>query len=101
MYFAFLLLLPGQPKLVYRGKTWNSHKPISALLNFASRSQVKLQRFDKPPADNGVLLLSFQHLRHVITPLFFFQLYFEDGEREEMYEVNPEHTLLQMLQHKR
>ncbi|NXQ50171.1 TTC4 protein, partial [Catharus fuscescens] len=29
------------------------------------------------------------------------ELYFEDGEREEMYEVNPEHTLLQMLQHKR
>ncbi|KAF4797220.1 hypothetical protein TURU_077351 [Turdus rufiventris] len=28
------------------------------------------------------------------------ELYFEDGEREEMYEVNPEHTLLQMLQHK-
>ncbi|NXL78409.1 TTC4 protein, partial [Leptocoma aspasia] len=29
------------------------------------------------------------------------ELYFEDEEREEMYEVNPEHTLLQMLQHKR
>ncbi|NXI15279.1 TTC4 protein, partial [Irena cyanogastra] len=29
------------------------------------------------------------------------ELYFEDEEREEMYEVNPEHTLLQVLQHKR
>ncbi|XP_030906621.2 tetratricopeptide repeat protein 4 [Melopsittacus undulatus] len=29
------------------------------------------------------------------------QLYFEDEEREEMYELNPEHTLLQVLQHKR
>ncbi|CAN8217204.1 unnamed protein product [Coccothraustes coccothraustes] len=29
------------------------------------------------------------------------QLYFEDEEREEMYEVNPEHTLLQVLQHER
>ncbi|NWI58267.1 TTC4 protein, partial [Calyptomena viridis] len=29
------------------------------------------------------------------------ELYFEDEERAEMYEVNPEHTLLQMLQHKR
>ncbi|NWV33583.1 TTC4 protein, partial [Grantiella picta] len=29
------------------------------------------------------------------------ELYFEDGEREEMYEVSPEHTLLQMLQHER
>ncbi|NXS38600.1 TTC4 protein, partial [Pomatostomus ruficeps] len=29
------------------------------------------------------------------------ELYFEDEEKEEMYEVNPEHTLLQMLQHKR
>ncbi|RMC08718.1 hypothetical protein DUI87_14967 [Hirundo rustica rustica] len=27
------------------------------------------------------------------------ELYFEDEEREEMYEVNPDHTLLQMLQH--
>ncbi|NXD51696.1 TTC4 protein, partial [Corvus moneduloides] len=29
------------------------------------------------------------------------ELYFEDEEREEMYEVNPEHTLLQVLQHER
>ncbi|NXY38028.1 TTC4 protein, partial [Pomatorhinus ruficollis] len=29
------------------------------------------------------------------------ELYFEDEEREEMYEVDPEHTLLQVLQHKR
>ncbi|NXA31531.1 TTC4 protein, partial [Eudromia elegans] len=29
------------------------------------------------------------------------ELYFEDEERAEMYEVNPEHTLLQMLQHQR
>ncbi|KFP76625.1 Tetratricopeptide repeat protein 4, partial [Acanthisitta chloris] len=29
------------------------------------------------------------------------ELYFEDEERAEMYEVNPEHTLLQVLQHKR
>ncbi|NXP62523.1 TTC4 protein, partial [Chloropsis cyanopogon] len=29
------------------------------------------------------------------------ELYFEDEEREEMYEVNPEYTLLQVLQHKR
>ncbi|NWI19185.1 TTC4 protein, partial [Crypturellus soui] len=29
------------------------------------------------------------------------ELYFEDEERAEMYEVNPEHTLLQMLQHRR
>ncbi|NXO61700.1 TTC4 protein, partial [Phainopepla nitens] len=29
------------------------------------------------------------------------QLYFEDEKREEMYEVNPEHTLLQVLQHER
>ncbi|NXW76582.1 TTC4 protein, partial [Hirundo rustica] len=29
------------------------------------------------------------------------ELYFEDEEREEMYEVNPDHTLLQMLQHER
>lgn len=62
MYFAFLLPLPGEPKLVYPGKTWNSHKPIPVLLNFASDSQVELQRFDKPPADTGVLLLGFQQL---------------------------------------
>nr|XP_013817231.1 PREDICTED: tetratricopeptide repeat protein 4 [Apteryx mantelli mantelli] len=30
-----------------------------------------------------------------------FQLYFEDEEKAEMYEVNPEHTLLQVLQHQR
>ncbi|NXU84132.1 TTC4 protein, partial [Xiphorhynchus elegans] len=29
------------------------------------------------------------------------ELYFEDEEREELYEVNPEHTLLQVLQHER
>ncbi|NXG78408.1 TTC4 protein, partial [Baryphthengus martii] len=29
------------------------------------------------------------------------ELYFEDEERAEMYELNPEHTLLQVLQHKR
>ncbi|NXD21033.1 TTC4 protein, partial [Spelaeornis formosus] len=29
------------------------------------------------------------------------ELYFEDEEREEMYKVNPEHTLLQVLQHER
>ncbi|NXU18606.1 TTC4 protein, partial [Pardalotus punctatus] len=29
------------------------------------------------------------------------ELYFEDEEREEMYEVNPEQTLLQALQHER
>ncbi|NWW80720.1 TTC4 protein, partial [Climacteris rufus] len=29
------------------------------------------------------------------------ELYFEDEEREEIYEVNPEHTLLQVLQHER
>ncbi|XP_010213736.1 PREDICTED: tetratricopeptide repeat protein 4 [Tinamus guttatus] len=29
------------------------------------------------------------------------ELYFEDEERAEMYEVNPEHTLLQVLQHQR
>ncbi|NXC00540.1 TTC4 protein, partial [Orthonyx spaldingii] len=29
------------------------------------------------------------------------ELYFEDEEREEMYEVNPEQTLLQVLQHER
>ncbi|NXF02412.1 TTC4 protein, partial [Smithornis capensis] len=29
------------------------------------------------------------------------ELYFEDEERAEMYEVNPEHTLLQVLQHER
>ncbi|NWR28513.1 TTC4 protein, partial [Tachuris rubrigastra] len=29
------------------------------------------------------------------------EVYFEDEEREEMYEVNPEHTLLQVLQHER
>ncbi|NXC45808.1 TTC4 protein, partial [Penelope pileata] len=29
------------------------------------------------------------------------QLYFEDAEREELYELNPEHTLLQVLQHQR
>ncbi|NXK71316.1 TTC4 protein, partial [Amazona guildingii] len=29
------------------------------------------------------------------------ELYFEDEEREEMYELNPEHTLLQVLQHER
>ncbi|NWS99834.1 TTC4 protein, partial [Mionectes macconnelli] len=29
------------------------------------------------------------------------ELYFEDEEREEMYEVHPEHTLLQVLQHER
>uniref|UniRef100_A0A8C7A2Z0 Tetratricopeptide repeat domain 4 n=1 Tax=Nothoprocta perdicaria TaxID=30464 RepID=A0A8C7A2Z0_NOTPE len=29
------------------------------------------------------------------------KLYFEDEERAEMHEVNPEHTLLQMLQHRR
>ncbi|NWW97093.1 TTC4 protein, partial [Rhynochetos jubatus] len=29
------------------------------------------------------------------------ELYFEDEEREEMYELNPKHTLLQVLQHKR
>ncbi|NWX85375.1 TTC4 protein, partial [Nothoprocta pentlandii] len=29
------------------------------------------------------------------------ELYFEDEERAEMHEVNPEHTLLQMLQHHR
>ncbi|GAB0193201.1 tetratricopeptide repeat protein 4 [Grus japonensis] len=30
-----------------------------------------------------------------------FKLYFEDEERAEMYELNPEQTLLQMLQHQR
>ncbi|NXS95030.1 TTC4 protein, partial [Jacana jacana] len=29
------------------------------------------------------------------------ELYFEDEERAEMYELNPEHTLLQVLQHQR
>ncbi|KFP49532.1 Tetratricopeptide repeat protein 4, partial [Cathartes aura] len=29
------------------------------------------------------------------------ELYFEDAERAEMYELNPEHTLLQVLQHER
>ncbi|KFZ60488.1 Tetratricopeptide repeat protein 4, partial [Podiceps cristatus] len=29
------------------------------------------------------------------------ELYFEDEERAEMYELNPEHTLLQVLQHER
>ncbi|NXI35945.1 TTC4 protein, partial [Galbula dea] len=29
------------------------------------------------------------------------ELYFEDEERAEMYKLSPEHTLLQMLQHKR
>ncbi|KFP33874.1 Tetratricopeptide repeat protein 4, partial [Colius striatus] len=29
------------------------------------------------------------------------ELYFEDEERTEMYELNPEHTLLQVLQHQR
>ncbi|NXY82052.1 TTC4 protein, partial [Alcedo cyanopectus] len=29
------------------------------------------------------------------------ELYFEDAERAEMYKLNPEHTLLQVLQHKR
>ncbi|NXY49875.1 TTC4 protein, partial [Ceuthmochares aereus] len=29
------------------------------------------------------------------------ELYFEDEERAEMYKVNPEHTLLQVLQHQR
>ncbi|NXL44718.1 TTC4 protein, partial [Podilymbus podiceps] len=29
------------------------------------------------------------------------KLYFEDEERAEMYELNPEHTLLQVLQHER
>ncbi|NWX55313.1 TTC4 protein, partial [Promerops cafer] len=29
------------------------------------------------------------------------ELYFEDEEREEMFEVDPEHTLLQVLQHER
>ncbi|NXG67488.1 TTC4 protein, partial [Hemiprocne comata] len=29
------------------------------------------------------------------------ELYFEDEERAEMYELNPEHTLLQVLQHPR
>ncbi|NXN32036.1 TTC4 protein, partial [Nycticryphes semicollaris] len=29
------------------------------------------------------------------------ELYFEDEERAEMYELNPEHTLLQALQHQR
>lgn len=79
------------------------------MLNFASNSWVKLQRFDKPQLilvccywDFSSLVLSFMHHRHLITPLiFFFQLYFEDEEREEMYEVNPEHTLLQVLQHER
>ncbi|XP_050757203.1 tetratricopeptide repeat protein 4 isoform X2 [Gymnogyps californianus] len=29
------------------------------------------------------------------------ELYFEDAERAEMYKLNPEHTLLQVLQHER
>lgn len=48
------------------------------------------------------VVLPFMYLRQlIIPPKFFFQLYFEDEEREEMYEVNPEHTLLQVLQHER
>lgn len=41
------------------------------------------------------------YLRCLITLQNFFQLYFEDEERTEMYELNPEHTLLQVLQHER
>lgn len=40
-------------------------------------------------------------LRYFITLQNVFQLYFEDEEREEMYELSPEHTLLQVLQHER
>ncbi|KAJ7395388.1 Tetratricopeptide repeat protein 4 [Pitangus sulphuratus] len=42
-----------------------------------------------------------ENSRHLITLQNLFQLYFEDEEREEMYEVNPEHTLLQVLRHER
>lgn len=41
------------------------------------------------------------YCRYVITLQNFFQLYFEDEERAEMYKLNPEHTLLQVLQHQR
>lgn len=39
--------------------------------------------------------------RYIITLQKFFQLYFEDEERAEMYELNLEYTLLQVLQHQR
>lgn len=41
------------------------------------------------------------HMAKACNSPTFPQLYFEDEERAEMYELNLKHTLLQVLQHQR
>lgn len=63
MYFAFLLPLRGEPKAaLYREKLEFTQTNFCDAEFCIQHSQVKLQRIDKPPADNGVLFLGFQQL---------------------------------------